>query len=64
MEVEWQIFHFRVRKRNHLIHTHTTPHYTTPHHTTPHHTHKQNLDFLADYYGVHLPLFMLEFDSH
>ena len=43
---------------------HTTLHHTTPHHTTPHHTHKHDLDFLADYYGVHLPQFMLEFDSH
>ena len=34
--MEWHIFRFRVRKRNHLIQTHTTPHYTTPHHTTPH----------------------------
>ena len=50
-------------KKEEPFDTHT-PHHTTPHHTTPHHTHKHNLDFLADYYGVHLPQFMLEFDSH
>ena len=49
-------------KKEEPFDTHT--HHTTLHHTTPHHTHKHDLDFLADYYGVHLPQFMLEFDSH
>ena len=49
-------------KKEEPFDTHT--HHTTLYHTTPHHTHKHNLDFLADYHGVHLPLFMLEFDSH
>ena len=53
-EVERQTFQ---GKRNHLI---DTQHRYT-HHTTPHHTH--NLDFSADYYGAHPPLFMFEFDS-
>ena len=50
---------FQDKKSNLLTHTHVPTHT----HTTHTHTHTHNLDFSADY-GVHPPLFMLEFDSH